>query len=61
MDYYNSLAQHGTNEPFRNRMLDFDGINRLIGTADMLALGKRYETEAPSANETSGPKTSGLR
>jgi len=30
---------------FRNRMLDFDGVNRLIGTADMLALGQRYETE----------------
>src|SRR5256885_2607292 len=27
MDYYASLAQHGTNEPFRNRMLDFDGVN----------------------------------
>ena len=56
MDYYTSLAQHGTNEPFRNRMLDFDGINRLIGTADMLALGKRYETEAPPATKTSGSR-----
>jgi 2-methylisocitrate lyase-like PEP mutase family enzyme len=56
MDYYNSLAQHGTNEPFRNRMLDFDGINRLIGTADMLALGKRYEPEAPTTTKTSGSR-----
>ena len=39
-----SLAKHGTNEPFRNRMLDFSGINELIGTAEMLELGKRYET-----------------
>jgi len=56
MDYYNSLAQHGTNEPFRNRMLDFDGINRLIGTADMLALGKRYETEMPTPAKTSSSR-----
>jgi 2-methylisocitrate lyase-like PEP mutase family enzyme len=61
MDYYTSLAQHGTNEPFRNRMLDFDGINRLIGTTDMLALGKRYETETPPTAEASGAKTSGSR
>ena len=55
-DYYRSLHANGTNEPFRNRMLDFDGINRLIGTADMLALGKRYETEAPPATKTSGSR-----
>jgi 2-methylisocitrate lyase-like PEP mutase family enzyme len=43
-DYYASLAAHGTSDPFRDRMLDFDGLNDLIGTPDMLALGKRYET-----------------
>ncbi|MBX9826278.1 MAG: isocitrate lyase/PEP mutase family protein [Xanthobacteraceae bacterium] len=53
MDYYNSLAKHGSNEPFRNRMLDFSGINALIGTADMLALGKRYETDAPTSENKS--------
>jgi 2-methylisocitrate lyase-like PEP mutase family enzyme len=42
-DYYASLAAHGTSEPFRDRMLDFDGLNDLIGTPEMLALGKRYE------------------
>lgn len=42
-DYYASLEAHGTSEPFRDRMLDFDGLNDLIGTPDMLALGKRYE------------------
>jgi 2-methylisocitrate lyase-like PEP mutase family enzyme len=42
-DYYRSLAEHGTSEPFRSRMLDFDGLNELIGTPEMLALGKRYE------------------
>jgi 2-methylisocitrate lyase-like PEP mutase family enzyme len=42
-DYYESLAKHGTSKPFRGRMLDFDGLNDLIGTPEMLALGKRYE------------------
>jgi 2-methylisocitrate lyase-like PEP mutase family enzyme len=42
-DYYGSLAAHGTSEPFRSRMLDFDGLNDVIGTPEMLALGKRYE------------------
>jgi 2-methylisocitrate lyase-like PEP mutase family enzyme len=42
-DYYASLATHGTTEPYRSRMLDFDGLNALIGTPEMLALGKRYE------------------
>jgi 2-methylisocitrate lyase-like PEP mutase family enzyme len=44
-DYYTSLATHGSTAPFRSRMLDFDGLNNLIGTPDMVALGKRYETE----------------
>jgi 2-methylisocitrate lyase-like PEP mutase family enzyme len=44
-DYYASLAANGTSEPFRNRMLDFDGLNDVIGTPEMLALGKRYEGE----------------
>lgn len=43
-EYYASLAGHGTTEPFRSRMLDFEGLNNLIGTAEMVALGKRYET-----------------
>lgn len=42
-DYYASLAQHGTTAPMRDRMLDFDGLNALIGTPEMLALGKKYE------------------
>lgn len=42
-DYYASLAAHGTSAPFGNRMLDFNGLNDLIGTPEMLALGKRYE------------------
>jgi 2-methylisocitrate lyase-like PEP mutase family enzyme len=41
--YYASLASNGTTEPFRNQMLDFDGLNRVIGTPEMIALGKQYE------------------
>jgi 2-methylisocitrate lyase-like PEP mutase family enzyme len=41
-EYYASLAKHGSSEPFRSRMLDFAGLNDLIGTSESLALGKRY-------------------
>ena len=41
-EYYASLATHGSSEPFRGRMLDFAGLNDLIGTPELLALGKRY-------------------
>jgi 2-methylisocitrate lyase-like PEP mutase family enzyme len=41
--YYASLRQHGSSTPWRQRMLDFDGLNTLIGTAELLALGRRYE------------------
>ena len=43
-EFYGSLATHGSNEPYRNRMLDFTGINALVGTPEMIALGQRYET-----------------
>ena len=41
VDFYGSLNTHGTTEPFRSRMLDFDALNDLIGTAEMLARGKQ--------------------
>lgn len=41
-DYFASLRAHGTTAPFAARMLDFDQLNRAIGTPEMLALGKRY-------------------
>jgi 2-methylisocitrate lyase-like PEP mutase family enzyme len=43
-EFFSSLAFHGTNEPYRDRMLDFTGINKLVGTPEMIALGKRYES-----------------
>ena len=42
-DYFASLHAHGTTQPWRERMLDFDQLNELIGTPELLALGKRYE------------------
>ncbi|GIX09216.1 MAG: isocitrate lyase family enzyme [Elioraea sp.] len=42
-EFYASLAEAGTTEPFRDRMLDLAGLNDLIGTPAMLALGKRYD------------------
>lgn len=41
--YYASLAAHGSTAPWRERMLDFDGLNALIGTPELLAAGRRYD------------------
>ncbi len=41
--YYGSLRQHGTTGPWKDRMLDFDGLNDVIGTAELLEQGRRYE------------------
>ena len=41
--YYASLKQHGTTAPYAANMLDFDGLNALIGTPELLARGKAYE------------------
>jgi 2-methylisocitrate lyase-like PEP mutase family enzyme len=40
--YYASLKAHGSTTPWRDRMLDFDGLNALIGTPGVLEAGKRY-------------------
>ncbi len=44
-DYLASLKTHGTTDPYRNRMLDFNGLNALIGTDEFRALGRRYAGE----------------
>jgi len=44
-DYFASLAEHGTTAPWRDRMLDFDALQELLGTKDMLDTGKRYESD----------------
>jgi len=41
--YYASLQAAGSTLPWRDQMLDFDGLNALIGTPELLARGRRYE------------------
>ena len=41
--YYASLHQHQTTRPWKDRMLDFDGLNAVIGTDELLATALRYE------------------
>lgn len=42
-EYFTTLKRDGTTAALRDRMLDLEGINRVIGTPQMLELGKRYE------------------
>jgi 2-methylisocitrate lyase-like PEP mutase family enzyme len=42
-DYYANLKAHGTNVAFQDRMFDFQELNDLLGTAEMLKHGRRYE------------------
>ncbi|HEY2255182.1 MAG TPA: isocitrate lyase/phosphoenolpyruvate mutase family protein [Variovorax sp.] len=41
--YYASLHAHRTTQHWRDRMLDFDGLNEVIGTPELMATGRRYE------------------
>jgi 2-methylisocitrate lyase-like PEP mutase family enzyme len=42
-EYFASLKQHGTTQPYLPRMVDFAGMNEIIGTPEMLSLGRRYD------------------
>ncbi|MFK7993323.1 MAG: oxaloacetate decarboxylase [Granulosicoccus sp.] len=44
-DYYANLKLNGSNAAFADRMFDFNGLNEVLGTDDMLARGKRYEDQ----------------
>jgi 2-methylisocitrate lyase-like PEP mutase family enzyme len=41
--YFESLQAHKTTLPFQSQMLDFDGLNSVIGTQELLELGQRYD------------------
>jgi 2-methylisocitrate lyase-like PEP mutase family enzyme len=43
-EYFGILKRDGGTAAARARMLDFDGLNRTIGTPDMLTLGKKYDS-----------------
>ena len=55
-DFYASLKAHSSTDPFRARMLDFDALNRLLGTAELLERGKRYAENGPQGGRTSGQR-----
>ncbi|HET7492956.1 MAG TPA: isocitrate lyase/phosphoenolpyruvate mutase family protein [Bradyrhizobium sp.] len=42
-EFYGTLAAKGTSESFQDRMYDFTALNDVIGTPEMIALGKQYE------------------
>ncbi len=50
-DYLQSLRTHGSNTPFQARMLDFRGLNDLLGTEEMLALGAAYDAASFGEND----------
>ena len=41
--YYGTLEKDGTTAALRGEMLDFDGLNAVIGTPELLAAGRKYE------------------
>jgi len=50
-EYFASLRTNGTTTPYRNRMLDFDQLNDLLGTAEMLEHGANYDATNFEAGE----------
>ena len=44
-DYFAALLANGSNQPFRDRMVDLEALNVVIGTPEMLALGQAYDAE----------------
>jgi len=46
-EFYAALKANGSTEAFRARMFDFEALNRLIGTPEMLARGERYAAMEP--------------
>jgi len=44
--YYASLHRTGSNTAFADRMYDFDGLNNVLGTQQLLQTGKRYSKES---------------
>ncbi len=43
VEYYAQLKAAGNNDAFRDRMYDFNGLNRVIGTPELLDLGAKYD------------------
>jgi 2-methylisocitrate lyase-like PEP mutase family enzyme len=43
-EYFEALKRDGSTDALRERMLDFAGLNKALGTPEMLNLGKKYDT-----------------
>lgn len=41
--YYGSLHKHRTTQPWRPQMLDFDALNEVIGTPELMRTGQKYD------------------
>ena len=41
--YFASLRQYGSTERHRDRMADFSHMNEIVGTSEMLSLGRSYD------------------
>ena len=50
-EFYATLRRDGTTDALRNRMFDFDALNSVIGTPQMLAEGRRYESLDPARKD----------
>jgi 2-methylisocitrate lyase-like PEP mutase family enzyme len=55
-DYLASLRRDGSTRPYSNRMLDFDGLNGVIGTEALLERGRRYDAAAHPRKAAPGGK-----
>jgi len=55
-DFYGSLKANGTTDAFRTRMFDFDALNGLLGTPEMLERGKFYAGLDTSPDRKSGQR-----
>jgi len=53
-EFYAALAKHGTSESFLDRMYDFTALNDVIGTPQMIELGKEYEATRPDGKKGRG-------
>jgi 2-methylisocitrate lyase-like PEP mutase family enzyme len=51
-ELYAALKRDGTTDAFRGRMFDFDALNALIGTPQMLEQGHRYESFVPARQKS---------
>ena len=45
-DFYSILKKTGETASLRDKMLDFNALNKLIGTPEMLEMGRKYDKDA---------------